>query len=210
MEPTIHILTRTCNRPNAFSHLFDRVRSQRYPHLNHWIICDDPESKYVPDCTIRVERPPRIHKHHFPYNIYLNMLVRSYVPRGPGNFVMVVDDDDTLVSLLSVCDIAEAVVDDNTMVLWKMEVWGETVKGRTSPSDEDFGKTPEPGKIGNPCCLLPGWVFDYHLWDEWRGADGRLYRSVYQEPNINPVWLPKVITKMQGTFERGSRKDIPA
>ena len=91
--PTIHILTRSGNRPQSFSNLKQSLEEQSYKNYIHYISNDNKDCTFLKNekNVINVYHLKKKKKgfRHCPYNLYINELVEEV----KDGWIIIIDDD---------------------------------------------------------------------------------------------------------------------
>jgi hypothetical protein len=144
IDPVINILTRTFKRPVSFARCRESILNQSYiksegkfhdrsMKINH-IVGSEADCPYYPEAIKLTKKEGRF----LPWNLHLNDLGK-YAKSG---WVMYLDDDDMLMSPTSVQEIVDEIVDEDTLLIWKVKIstW-------TAPNDKHFGKVIKKGQV---------------------------------------------------------------
>lgn len=191
--PRVNIITRTSGRPEYFKECYQSIREQTYENWYHIITADDEETiNYVAPLTrdedssigLKVVKEERSGFDHFPYNLYINEAYK-FVDHG---WVMFLDDDDIFISHTSLESIANQLVDEDALYIWKVEFPDKVI-----PSSS-FGIAPVYGDIASI-----GWAFhskhmDKAVWDNRKAADFRCVEKLFN--HLRPVWIDSILTKI--------------
>lgn len=210
--PTVNVIMRTCQRPRYFRSAYQSVADQTYPNVNLVVGYHDTETesyltpyriypvKYLPYTE---SMPPKNDKSRygrpFPSNHYLNILFKE----AKDGWIFWLDDDDAFVSKNAVAQIMSQAKTDDDLLLWRMNN-----NGRIIPKDENFGNQPVAGDISAIAFAVhTKHIRDYFM-EPYKLGDYRLINHLYNK--LNPVWIDKVLTKIQGEAQGGGyRKDKP-
>ena len=121
-----------------------------------------------------------------PWNLHLNDLGKL-VKTG---YVMYLDDDDMLTSQTSVREIVDEIVDEDTLLIWKVRIstW-------TAPNDKHFGKVIKKGQVSGIGILF----HSKHLPVPWKAMPaGDFHIIEYLSKKLKVKWVNKVLTGTQG------------
>lgn len=190
IDPVINVLTRTYKRPNSFAKCRDSVLSQTYikgegkfndrsMKINH-IVGSEVDCPYYP--AIRLSKKEG---KYLPWNLHLNDLGKK-VKTG---WVMYLDDDDMFSSPTSVQEIVDEIVDENTMLIWKVQIstW-------TAPNNTWFGRL-KRGQVSGIGILF----HSKHLpvpWEDRYCSD--FHVAEYLSKRLKIKWVNKILTRTQG------------
>lgn len=207
----LYVITRSSERPKYFAENVASIREQNLPdglEIVHLVSYDSPSTyeylKDYSDLVLKsVQREERRKPGHFPYNLYCNQL-HELIDK-PG-WVMYLDDDDIYESDLSVQKIAANFDSTDNLIIWKV-MFPEGIK----PAESRFKrKVVYPKGFPAICfCYHTKWL-KHAVWDERKGADGRLIFKLSQIIP-NKVWIPEVLTRINyetGYGGLGQRQDI--
>jgi hypothetical protein len=189
-EILVNVLTRTHNRPQHFMVCRESVLNQTHKNINH-IVGSDTDCNYY-DYYIKLNqqkteypKPDGLASYEAPWNLHLNELAK-YVKDG---WVMYLDDDDKFVSNDSLENIVKNIVNEDEMILWRVDI-----NGLIYPNDAHFGKI-VPGNIS-------GIGFMFHSkylpvrWYSWNFGDYRVIVELSKK--IKQRWINSVLTQTQG------------
>ena len=209
IDPVINILTRTFKRPESFKKCRESVLSQTYTKskgkfgdrsgkINH-IVGSEVKCEYYPAALLTKKEGKLL-----PWNLHLNDLGKL-VKTG---YVMYLDDDDMLMSPTSVQEIADEIVDENTLLIWKVRI-----SSWTAPNDKHFGKVIKKGQVSGIGILF----HSKHLPVPWLAQPAGDFHVIdYLSKKLNVKWVNKVLTGTQGglnhhgkAFESDSRLNKP-
>ncbi len=218
-SPLINILSRTSNRPKAFSVFLESLLTQTYDEVRLIISADDDKSykycrKQIPSFyPAEIIRPKRVERdpnkilqivgynvqylYHAPYNLYENDLA-AQVEQG---FILHADDDDKFTRPDSLQIINDNIKSPDDLIMWKVNV-----QGRIIPEPDYFGKPPVPTHVSGIGFAFHSKYKDYAVWDEFSCCD---YRVINRLWNIipNKIYIDAVLTQTQ-SIGQGNREDI--
>jgi len=203
----LNILTRTNNRPKYFFSYNESVKNQDYQGtIKQFVSIDDEKNmEYVSMYrnnveTVSVFRKQRLQANEFPYNEYLNELLKK-VENG---WVMVLDDDDKFMKNDAASIILENATrhGEDSLLLWKVKIGP-----RICPSVGSFGKTIRRNDISNIGFAFHTKHKDKAHWPSVRGGDSMCIKTLSE--HLNVVWIDEVLTctnNNSGNF--GNQRDI--
>ena len=216
-SPLINIITRTSNRPIAFSENVNSVSNQTYKNILHIVSSDNIDTeKYIEnqlhknmlhvrlnkDEIIRNDKSPEYDTGgYFPYNLYMNLLLCE-VQEG---YVIFLDDDDVFVDEHSVEKIVNKIKESkskDTIFIWQMKM----PKGYVLPPKKFMNTKPVIGYIGSPCIAFHISKLDNILWDAWKCGDFRFIEKIYDKVK-NKVFICEPLVEIL-QIGRGKKKDI--
>lgn len=211
-KPQINILTRTSNRKNGFKVCAMSVKGQSYDNILHIVCYDNVDDLGYIDLydvqKVKVDRQwlidndteEKSNDWHSPHNLYCNVLM-DQVKDG---YIMFLDDDDMLISDGAIERIVENIVDEDTILIWRMRCFN----GSLLPSDEYFSNEDlRLGNIGSPCFLFHCKWKDYFRWDAYKCGDFRFLEKLYGKiPKHKWVNEPFVQLNNEGSF--GGKLDL--
>lgn len=191
IDPVINILTRTFKRPESFKKCRESILSQTYTKsegkfgdrsmkINH-IVGSEVDCAYYPAIKLSKKEGKLL-----PWNLHLNDLGEK-VKTG---YVMYLDDDDMLMSPTSVQEIVDEIVDEDTLLIWKVRIstW-------TAPNDKHFGKVIKKGQVSGIGILF----HSKHLPVPWKAMPaGDFHVIEYLSKRLKVKWVNKVLTGTQG------------
>jgi hypothetical protein len=187
-RPSINIITRTSNRPKGFERNYLSIKNQTYDNINHIVIYDnqndfdDYVSKYDGITPIGIDReklkndysgPFFYNKYFWPsyHNLYFNPVLKTI----EDGWIIFLDDDDYFKDEYTVETIANLLVDEDTIYIWKMLVGDSNV----IPRDNAFEtKKIELGNIGGSCFTVHSKWGKNIEWDAFKCADFRYINSL--------------------------------
>lgn len=201
-----NILVRTSNRPNYFRACYESIMNQTFQNFKIFVSCDNNETcdylkKYSNINVILLSKPstdnfpaPDIPRGNnlakFPYNIYLNQLMKQ-VRNG---YILYLDDDDILMHPTSLQIIANHISGKDDLIFWRVQF----PYGKLIPEDEYFGGPPEFWHISGIGFAFHSKYIPFAQWDGWKGGDyavaTKLYRTV-----PNKKYIDQVLTGLQRT-----------
>ena len=215
VDPLINILTRTSNRPKGFKKNRESILRQTYKNINHIVCTDDRENeKYLKDVGVDymfldrnyiiknfVNPMPKSPGANIfsPHNLYLNEMIR-YVKDG---WILYVDDDDFLANDTVIEEIVNNIVDEDTIMYWKMQY----PNGNTLPDMSTFNNKPMLGRIGGSCHGVHSKWRRNIKWDAWKCSDYRVMESLHKTVPKSK-WLDIVVIGKGNNGGLGLRKDI--
>ena len=190
-DPVINVLTRTFKRPESFKKCRESVVNQTYCQgsekfndrtmkINH-IVGSEEECDYYPAVKLSKKEGKFL-----PWNLHLNDLGKL-VKTG---YVMYLDDDDMFMSPTSVREIVDEIVDEDTLLIWKVRIstW-------TAPNDKHFGKVIKKGQVSGIGILF----HSKHLPVPWKAMPaGDFHVIEYLSKKLKVKWVNKVLTGTQG------------
>jgi hypothetical protein len=146
-DPLIYILTRTCNREKLFKQCVSSIQSQNYANLRHIVSYDN-----IGTLTY-VKQYPHIHqsvdltskKSVLHPNQYVDCLYDVILKKDPG-WVLVIDDDDKLMTPDALHYLKQYLVDPQNLVIWMLYRPDKFIY----PQNKNL---PVVGDIGS-CCYL--------------------------------------------------------
>lgn len=206
-DPVVNILTRTFKRPKSFKNCLNSILSQTYIKsesrfadrslkINH-IVGSEVDCPYYPAIKLSKKEGKFL-----PWNLHLNDLAKQ-VKMG---YVMYLDDDDMLMSPTSVQEIVDEIVDEDTLLIWKVRIstW-------TAPNDKHFGMI-KKGQVSGIGILF----HSKHLPVPWKAMPASDFNVVdYLSKKLKVKWVNKVLTGTQGdrnhhgkAFEVEEKKEI--
>lgn len=218
-SPLINILSRTSNRPKAFSVFLESLLTQTYDEVRLIISTDDDKSykycrkkipSFFPAQIIRLSRTERNPNktlrlngynvqflYHAPYNLYENELGKE-VEQG---FMMHLDDDDKFTRPDSLQIIGSSITSPDDLIMWKVNV-----QGRIIPEPDHFGIKPTPTHISGIGFAYHSKYKEYAYWDEFSCCDFRVISRLW---NIipNKIYIDSVLTQTQ-SIGQGNREDV--
>lgn len=211
-DKTIHIITRTNNRPIGFKKCHNSIINQSYKNTIHWVVRDNKEaSQYLESYSnINIINVPKNYTEDykdipnpntgpkFKYNLYFNLIA----PNINNGWILILDDDDALYSNYVLSNLIENASSDTDMLIYQMEY----PNGAKLPTIHEMGKTPQLGRIGAPCVLVKSSIANKIQWDGWKCGDYRYIHKAFTLSN-NVMWISKPMIKLGG-IGSGKRKDI--
>jgi hypothetical protein len=211
-KPLVNILTRTSNRPIAFSLNKLSVRSQTYDNIRHIVSVDDELSeKYVKGyndidyITINKEDIIKNDKSvnpntgkYSPHNLYFNELMSKV----NGGWVMILDDDDRLSNSRVIETIMDKLTNEDTIAIFQMRFPGNI----PIPSNGTVNQPPRIGNIGSPCFIFHSKYLKDLKWDGWKCGDFRFIEKVYNKIP-NKVAIEKMLVT-SGQIGDGKKSDL--
>ena len=213
MKNKINILTRTANRPVGFSYCNKSITEQTYTNYEQLVSYDDKAdltnylSKYNVT-PIYVDRDEIIKNDNIPspgtgkyspHNLYCNDLLANVT----DGYVMFLDDDDMLIDNTVLEQINNSIVDEDTILFWKMRY----PNGNTLPRVHGEFITPMLGNIGSPCFLVHVKWAKKFTWDGWKCGDFRYIKKVFDEvPKFK--WLDKTFIQLNNHGDHGNKNDL--
>lgn len=191
IDPVINILTRTFKRPKSFAKCRESILNQTYTKsegkfgdrsilINH-IVGSEVECDYFPAIKLSKKEGKLL-----PWNLHLNDLGKV-VKTG---YVMYLDDDDMLMSPTSVQEMVDEIVDEDTMLIWKVRIstW-------TAPNDKHFGKVIKKGQVSGIGVLF----HSKHLPVPWLAMPaGDFHIIEHLSKKLKVKWVNKILTGTQG------------
>ena len=208
-EPVINILIRTSNRPKYFKSCIESVFQQSYKHIKIFVSYDDLQSyeylkSYKGIKTLRVfskqENYPKqdvlrgSQQKKFPANLFLNDLMNEV----NSGYILVLDDDDYLISPNSIQTIVDNISGDDDLLFWRVQLPGSKV----IPEDEYFGKAPVFLHIAGIGFTFNHKYINNAQWDGWKGGDYAVATKLYMAIP-NKIYIDKVLTGLQRTTGMG-------
>lgn len=214
-KPLINILTRTSNRPNGFGMCVNSIKNQTYDKINHIVSYDnDLDLNYINNYNvtkIKINReeiikndksvnPNNPNFWFSPHNLYCNSLL-DVVEDG---FIMFLDDDDMLLHENVIEVIVNNIVDEDTILIWKMQY----PNGSVLPDNNAFKtKSIRLGGIGSPCFLFHSKWKDFYRWDAYKCGDYRFLEKLYKKIPNNK-WINTPFIKLNNSGGLGKKEDI--
>ena len=213
MEHKISILTRCSNRPNGFKICNQSITSQGYGNVTHIVSYDDNNdyvnylNQYDNIVSVKVDREALIKNDtsvnpntgkYSPHNLYCNNLLEA----AEDGYIMFLDDDDMLAHPDVLKTINKTIVDEDTMLFWKMRY----PTGNVLPRGDIFDR-PRLGGIGSPCFLVhTKWAKQFN-WDAWKCGDFRYIDKLF---NVVPnhKWINNVLIQLNNNGDQGKKNDI--
>lgn len=215
MDKKINILTRTSNRPKAFSICQDSIKNQTYKNIHHIVSYDNYNdydsyiSNYDNITKIKVDRELLINNDkssnpntgpYSPHNLYCNELLNSV----EDGYIMFLDDDTMLINDSVIEEIVPHLSEDN-IVIWKIK-FPINHNNLIVPRDNEKFTGPTLFDIDTACFMVHIKHAKKFKWDSWKCADFRYIKKLCNEIN-NVKWLNKVMVQLNGVGY-GNRKDI--
>ena len=212
MKNKINILTRTSNRPNGFKICHQSIINQNYDNVLHIVSYDNNVdfenylNEYSDIKTVKVDREKLIQEDncvnpntgkYSPHNLYCNSLLDAV----DDGYIMFLDDDDMLLDETVLDTINEAIVDEDTMLIWQMRY----PNGRVLPAGA-FDR-PRIGNIGSPCFLVHSKYAKKFKWDSWKCGDFRYINNVFNEVNNFKI-VPKPLIQLNNFGDMGNKNDV--
>ena len=192
----INVITRTHNREAYFKVCRQSVLSQTYPLINHIVGSDLPCNYYSEHIKLESfnQVPLVVPKGHYyaPWNLHLNTLANFCI----DGIVTYCDDDDKYSSPDALAKIHQGMVDEDTMVIWKVAITPHWIVPNRS-----FGKAVTAGDFSGI-----GFAFHTkHLPVDWGMYSYGDYRVAQQLLNkgLKPVWINEVLTQTQAGAHNG-------
>lgn len=109
-ELVIYILTRTSKRPKFYENCKKSLLNQSFKYWKHLVSYDDEDSKKYIDTSvsmpINVKYIKKNQKHHCPYNLYFNELIK-HVPKNA--WILFMDDDSVFFENNSLKNLVEKI-----------------------------------------------------------------------------------------------------
>lgn len=203
--PLINILTRTYRRPNLFKKCRNSIEYQNYPRKHHIIGYDEENTlNYIcfisnencPSDIMKVEKIPILHKDHYPYNLYLNNLI-TQVKEG---WVLILDDDDELVSSQALNYLVTQIKSEMDMLCWRF--WTPRKIIPDSPRRDGLVKQ---GQIASCGAIFPinYWSHDIKF-DDTEIGDFNFLNHMSLKTHVK--WLNEIVTKTNQETERSYGK----
>ena len=209
------ILTRTSSRPNYLKLNMESLNKQTHKNW-YQLISNDTDSNldYLEDSNrkvVNVERVERTSYHHFPYNLYLNIL-NSEAYKMDG-WIIYLDDDDMLLDDNSLARLAGYIANKNainSLFLWRVK-YGENFY---LPSSKLVKA--QKLKANNQ----PSNSFTFHssllnhknlVWTDVKGGDFKFLCILYRKAGAK-IWLDDCFTSVRlyskSEQGKGMRDDI--
>lgn len=188
----INILIRTHDRPEMFRQCYSSIMGQTYENIHVYINVQTLDDfTYVVTQTVNDENVTIIHNNQsssadYFFNDFSNKLLQS-VTTG---WVINLDDDDMFTTPDAVCNISQS-VGKNTMVIWKYKRPDMII------SPEPHVPLTGPGTITSTSYCLPVELAQSSTWVEIRQGDYYYIEPIYNDININKIYLDDIYTKYQ-------------
>ena len=214
-KPLINILTRTSNRPNGFDICVNSIKNQTYENINHIVSYDDDlDLNYINNYNvskIKINReeiikndksvtPNNPNFWFSPHNLYCNSLLDEV----KDGYIMFLDDDDMLLHENVIEVIVNNIVDEDTILIWKMQY----PDGRLLPDSNSYNtKNIKLGGIGSPCFLFHSKWKDFYRWDAYKCGDYRFLEKLYKKIPNNK-WINSPFIKLNNSGGLGKKEDI--
>lgn len=214
-KPLINILTRTSNRPNGFDMCVKSIKKQTYENINHIVSYDDDlDLNYINNYNvskIKINReeiikndksvnPNNPNFWFSPHNLYCNSLLDEV----KDGYIMFLDDDDMLLHENVIEVIVNNIVDEDTILIWKMQY----PDGRLLPDSNSYNmKNIKLGGIGSPCFLFHSKWKDLYRWDAYKCGDYRFLEKLYKKIPNNK-WINAPFIKLNNSGGLGKKEDI--
>jgi glycosyltransferase involved in cell wall biosynthesis len=200
MDPTINVLIRTSNRPEAFKRCLDSVRGQTHKNINILVsVDDDGTADYVQQydgiTMIRVKKHLPTPELRAPWNLYLNDLMKAV----KGGWIFFLDDDDMLADPKVLEKVVPYLKEESRIYFVRMK-WPT---GRVIPSDEHFrGHQVVRKDIGMPCFLFHA-RYKYKI--VFRGVKQGDIDFISRLTGIikHQSWIDLIVTKIGNTGANG-------
>lgn len=204
--PTVNIIMRTSNRPNAFRVACLSVENQDYPNINLIVTTDGQKGKeYSRQVKARhIEMTPVVSKKqpdgeeygkYFPANEYIDR-----VQKLVNGYIIFLDDDDMFTCKDAVSQIVSN-AEKNSLLVWKTKF----NDGRIIPNGS-FGKEIKLFDITGVGLCYHSDHIDKTDWSQWKRADYRTAKKL--SLSLQVKWLDKVLTMLQGHPGMGAKNDV--
>ncbi len=183
---TICFVTR-CHpaRPGMLEKCIESVKAQSCSDYTHFLLKDDKTKK-----GYGVEKANESLRRASPLN---------------GQYIVVLDDDDALISSLFVADFKELVKGKQPDIVFFRGVGGNF---RVLPPNDCWGKPPVRGKIGSFCFAVSKDFWDRHIkfWEKSGGypkmGDFTFISKCYHSTK-NVLWMDRIVATTQQGASRG-------
>jgi len=209
LNPIIYVLTRTSGRKNFFHLNYLSVKEQDYPNVVHYVSYDDSETgEYVKpynesvdsenNCQFNSCQVSKIRKYgngHFPYNLYLNHMLSLIEKSKQPGWIMILDDDDLFTSHQSLSQIVKTIRDKRVdplkhFLMWQVEFPNERLVPRRTG-----GRTlPRLGEISMIGFMFHSQLINKLKFEDRKGGDYLMAKHLWSF--LKPIWIPKVLTKI--------------
>ena len=206
-----NVLTRTAHRPMGFKTCHESISQQKYQNVRHIVSYENKaDLNYLNEYNlnkIKVEGKERIPENidgfiHAPYNLYCNILLNEV----EDGWIIFLDDDDNFLHNKVLQEIEAEIQKANadTLFIWQMRY----PNGKVVPEKQFFkSKKLELGHIGSPCIAFHSKYKHQIKWDEWKCADYRFIKSLY-EIIPHKKWIPKIFIQINNNGDYGRKNDI--
>lgn len=190
----VYILIRTSNRPNCFKTLMASIKFQTYKNIITIVHSDNPADEYVEgDIIIHGKMLPRT-LGRASYNLYNNTLLKK-IPKGPGWFVFI-DDDDKYASRTAIEQFVKAAKPDHINVA-RADRGGGCIWPKYWKNQKVFQ---------TECFMLHTKWRNLGKWPAQKGGDHYYTKQITKKLPIN--WIENlIVTRAQMGKGRGKRKD---
>ncbi len=183
---TICFVTR-CHpaRPDMLKKCIESVKAQSCNDYTHFLLKDDKTKE-----GYGVEKA--------------NESLRKASPLD-GQYIMVLDDDDVLVSSLFMADFKDLIGDKQPDIVFFR---GMVENFRIAPPDDCWRKPPVRGKIGSFCFAVSKDFWDRHIkfWERSEGypkmGDFTFVSKCYRDAK-NVLWMDRIVAATQQGASRG-------
>jgi hypothetical protein len=204
--PTVNIILRTSNRPNAFSRCYYSIMSQDYPNINTIITTDEQSgveysraarARHIHMQEVQIGKKPLSPLYGIPFksNRYIDR-----VQRMVNGYILILDDDDMFAATNAVSLIVENMSED-TLLVWKTDF----NDGRILPNGS-FGKEITLYDIASNSFCYHSKHVNLTDWSEWKRADYRTAKRLSTKLNVK--WVDVILTRLQGNAGFGRQIDI--
>jgi hypothetical protein len=205
-QPTVNIIVRTANRPNAFNRCMRSIAEQDYKNINVVVSTDELTARmYTREVKARhiemkPENKPKEKKNNVNYGVFFPS--NSYVDKAQrliNGYVLILDDDNMLNATNAVSLIVENMTPD-TLLIWKVQFPDRDVPTNT------FGKEVTLFDIDSACFCYHTNHIDKTDWTPWKRADYRTAKKLSQSLQVK--WMDVVLTRLQAMPGGGRKIDI--
>jgi hypothetical protein len=205
--PTVNIITRTSNRPNAFAHCYKSIEGQDYPNINMVVTTDEQwgvaytrpaNARHLAMPKIEPKEKPKGENYgvYFPQNEYIDIAQKLV-----NGYIIAIDDDDVFTCSNAVSEIMK-VAQKDALTIWRVDFNNNIIHPNGS-----FGKEIKLFDItGIGICYHSDHI-DATDWSQWKRADYRTAKGLEKKLG-KIVWLDAILTKLQLNSGYGNRIDI--
>ena len=117
---------------------------------------------------------------------------------------MFLDDDDMLYNDTAIQKIVNNIVDNDTLLIWKMRY----PNGRFLPDNHSFyHKKIKLGGIGSPCFLFHSKYKNVAKWDAYKCGDFRFLEKIHNKIP-KKKWIDDIFIQLNNEGGYGKRVDI--
>ncbi len=204
----LNVLTRTCNRPNRFRRCRESVLAQKWGGTVRQFVSIDRPCTYaegdviIPATGNIAPEIPSEHVRHrdAPYNLYVNDLLAAV----RGGWVLVLDDDDELLTTDAFSKLEPYMADENNMIVFKFAMGsGDGRKRFAMPHSFERGLI-----INDTPCSCYIYSSRHKELGVWHGKySGDFYAAQNLASKLNIVWVDEVIAGTQIGPSTGVNED---